>query len=85
MRGLEIAGRPGREPHQRGGCSPPEVVVLNEEVERPSGVCHSAGHIAPGQGQRGTVHLDHPREAGELVVVDDDHVRRWVVGSLAGI
>ena len=54
----------------------PEVVVLRRKLERPPGVPHGAGHVAPSQGQRGAVHLDRPREAAELLVVDDDHLRR---------
>ena len=75
--GLEVPARPEREPQERRCRSTAEVLVRRRKFERPPGVPHGAGPIAPSQGLGGTVQLDHRREAAKFLVVDDDHLRRW--------
>jgi hypothetical protein len=80
--GLEVPARPGREPHECRCRSTAEVVISRRKLERPPGVPHGAGPIAPSQGLGGTVQLDLRRESAKFRVVDDDHLRRWGRGSL---
>ena len=83
VRCLEIPARPGGESQERRCRSAPEMVVLRDEVERPPGVFHGVGHIAPRQGQSGTVHGDRTRQTAKFLFVHDDHLRRWGVRSHA--
>jgi hypothetical protein len=53
------------------------MVILRNEVKRPSGVFHGVGHIAQSQGNCGTVHGDHTRETSKFRFIHDDHPRRW--------
>src|SRR6266536_819991 len=85
VRRLEVPARPGREPQEPRCPGTAEVVLLRRTIERPPGVPHGAEHIAPSQGLCGTVQLDRPREAAKFLVVDDDHLRRWGLGSLTDI
>lgn len=82
---LEVPARPRREPQQPRGRGAAEVVPLRRPIERPPGVLHGVGNVAPGQGQRGPVQLDHAREAGELLLVDDNPLRRWGVQPPLGV
>ena len=47
--------------------------VLRCEIEHPSSVFHGLGHIAPGQGLRGTEKGDHTRQTAKFLFVHDDH------------
>ena len=82
---LEIPARPGCESQERRCRSAPEMVVLRYEVERPPGVFHGGGHIAPSQGQSGTVHGDRTRETAKFLFVHDDHLSRWGFRSLTHV
>jgi len=52
-----------------------EVVLLAGKVERSPGVRDGGDHIAASEGERAAVQLAHPREAAELLVVEDGG--RW--------
>ena len=84
-RGLEIPARPGGERQEPGCASAPEVVVLADEVERPPGMGHGAGHIAEDQGLSGPVHGDRARQSAERRLVDDDHRARSLGGPVHGL
>ena len=85
VRCLEIPARPGGESQERRCRSALEMVVLRDEVERPPGVFHGAGHIAQSQGLSGTVHGDRTRETAKFLFVHDDHRRRRGVRSRAHV
>ena len=76
VRGLEVAVAPVREPGQGRCPGAGEVVVVGRAADRQLGVPDGGGHVAANQCQRGAVHLDRPREAAELLLVEDDHPRR---------
>ena len=61
LRYLQVPTGPGCEPQETRGCSTREVVVLEDEFERPTRTCHSGGHIALRLGLRGTVDGDPTR------------------------
>src|SRR6266545_2875933 len=65
--GLEIPARPECESQERHCPSTPEMVVLRDEVERPPGVCHGAGHIAQNEGLSRTPHGDRAREQAKCL------------------
>src|SRR5215510_5991072 len=58
VRRLEISPRPVGEAQERCCRATPEIVILRDEVERPPGVCHGVGHIAPNEGNSGMVNAD---------------------------
>ena len=82
---LEIPGRPAGECQERGSSSTCKVVVLADEVERPPGMGHGAGHIAEDPGLAGPVHGDRARQLAERRLVDDDHRARRLGGPIRGL
>ena len=73
---LEVSARPGREPQQPRRRCTPEMVVLSDEVERPPGVGHRGGPIAPHQGLPGPVDGDPTRQTAKFLFVHNDHLGR---------
>ncbi len=57
------------------------MIVLADEVERPPGMGHGAGHIADGQGMCRTVEGDRTRKTLEFLLVDHDHRSRRGIRS----
>ena len=82
VRGLEIPARPGGESQEPRCRAAPEVVILGDEVERPPGVAHGAGHDRPRPGPARPGRWRSRRQAPELLVVHDDHLR-WRGRSVA--
>jgi len=76
QRFIEIPARPAGE-RQEGGRRPTsEMIVLHDEVERPPGLGHRAGHIAEDQCLPGAVHGDGTGQTPKLLLVHHDH-RGW--------
>ena len=74
-RSVEVALGPGREPEQRVGGRPAQLVVVRRDGEHAAGMVDRAGDVAARQRQRGAVHLDRARQCRQLRLVDDDHAR----------
>jgi hypothetical protein len=82
---LEIPVRPGRESQERRCRPAQDMVVLSCEIEHPLGVFHGPWHIAPNQGNSGTVHGDRTGQTPRLLFVPDDHLGRWAFRSLTHV